>query len=965
MKQLAGLGSLLNKALLLIILPLFGFMISMYTVDIASANPTGGLYTGLVAYYTFDGNLDDYSDNGNTGDLVSNPQYAPGLSGKALNFDGVDDYVTVWTKGQFMLPDSGGSVALWVNVDQTLTVETLHKLGVLRKNSNPNSVATGTYDITLYKGNNASDPLKPQVELGNAGGTVDRITGNGQVTPGTWHHIGFTWDSQTVWLYLDGSEVGSTARANSISYSYDLPLSIGKSESGYLYTPYFKGMIDEVVIHNRSLSATEMQQLFREKDGASWFTGQRLVIINQSVANATQNKCYSNTLFARGGVKPLIWSVVSGTLPNGLAVDGTLGELLGTPLDSGTFSFTVQVRDSESLVAEREVSITVNDEPFIFEHDRGKTIDGEVSYGFAANYINDEGIKNHPSVLYCSGFESPDWAREDFNYTQTLPTGYEHTTDQSMVLSGQGSLQIQQKEGTHQPGEFHPKLPETDIAYVRWYRRYENNYLWTQHKMSGVYAKAPGVPDGGAGIKPNGYDKYSCKLYVDYGAKPAFYSYHPDQKDGYGDGLPQNVNMPVVLETERWYCFEMMLKANTPQQHDGEIKMWIDGILRGHVEGIRFRDTGTLKINEFTHSAYVGGLWVSERDQKLWEDNLVIATEYIGPIADNKPPLVKTINVHSDLSRIGVVFDEQVDPQTAANSANYQIDNDVTVNSVQMAPDYWSAILTTSALIKGTTYHLTLRNIRDREPIAKVAIPNVSYTFSVDEDEGSLLVDFGSQEQLNTFGLTGWDQVIKDVYTRNFDIGPGGLSINTGTNRYYNFQGVTGPARIFERGDRIIVTWYNNSTEEIKFAPRISFDDPDRPSHTPDEAGTWYSMSSWYNLGYQQVVIPPNGQAKAVFEFDNFTKGTYSIINVNVNYDNNKVLICDKIELGSANILNSIKIPYVPDDSEPEDIPDVEDIQTCINLILSGKYEKAFDLDDNGSVDVVDLQAIINIILEE
>ncbi len=258
----------------------------------------------------------------------------------------------------------------------------------------------------------------------------------------------------------------------------------------------------------------------------------------------------------------------------------------------------------------------------------------DVEYGLASQYVDDEGIQDHPAVIAATGFETRQWAADTFGYSRDLPQGYQHTTDPSIVLSGNGCLQIQQTAGTHQPYEFAPDIPESEIIFVRWYRRYEAGYDWTQHKMPGVYAKASSAQDGSAGVRPTGCDKYSCKLFVDWNARPAFYAYHPDQEGIYGDHYAQNIGVPIELETERWYCFEMMLKSNTSGRYDGELKMWIDGTLTGHVEGLRFRTCDTLKINEFTHSAYVGGNWVSERDQKLWDDNLVIATEYIGPTAD-------------------------------------------------------------------------------------------------------------------------------------------------------------------------------------------------------------------------------------------------------------------------------------------------------------------------------------------
>jgi hypothetical protein len=249
--------------------------------------------------------------------------------------------------------------------------------------------------------------------------------------------------------------------------------------------------------------------------------------------------------------------------------------------------------------------------------------------GLAAKYPGDQGLGDDPSVLYFLDFdnqqETEDW--------HTFKEGYAWTNTPENVYCGDGALEIQQKEGTHVPSEIHPEIAETDVAYVRWYRKWEAGYDFTQHKMSGVYAKANGVGGGGAGIPPTGYDKYSCKLYVDFSSYPRFYTYHPEQVGDYGDGLHMNLVDPKIqVEAGRWYCFEMMIKANNHPNRDGELKMWIDGELVGHYDNMRFRDTNDLKINEFTYSAYVGGTWVSERDQKLWDDQIVVATEYIGPV---------------------------------------------------------------------------------------------------------------------------------------------------------------------------------------------------------------------------------------------------------------------------------------------------------------------------------------------
>jgi hypothetical protein len=149
-----------------------------------------------------------------------------------------------------------------------------------------------------------------------------------------------------------------------------------------------------------------------------------------------------------------------------------------------------------------------------------------VEYGLAAHYPGDARIAENPAVIAATRFETADWARDAFGHVHALSPGYEHTTDPTIALEGRGSLQIQQRLGTHQPREFNTPLPESDTVYVRWYRRWEAGYDWTQHKMPGVTAKASSAQDGTAGVKPTGCDKFAAKLFVDWDARPAFYTYH-------------------------------------------------------------------------------------------------------------------------------------------------------------------------------------------------------------------------------------------------------------------------------------------------------------------------------------------------------------------------------------------------------------------------------------------------------
>jgi hypothetical protein len=69
------------------------------------------------------------------------------------------------------------------------------------------------------------------------------------------------------------------------------------------------------------------------------------VILTTSIAYGSRNVPYSQQLNAQGGSLPYLWAVTSGSLPGGLLLDGNTGLISGTPVASGTYTFTVTVTD--------------------------------------------------------------------------------------------------------------------------------------------------------------------------------------------------------------------------------------------------------------------------------------------------------------------------------------------------------------------------------------------------------------------------------------------------------------------------------------------------------------------------------------------------------------------------------------------------------------------------------------------
>lgn len=72
------------------------------------------------------------------------------------------------------------------------------------------------------------------------------------------------------------------------------------------------------------------------------------LIINSTspLAAGQLGTAYSVTLSGQGGVTPYTWSVDSGSLPAGLSLNASTGEISGTPTTAGTSTFTIKLSDN-------------------------------------------------------------------------------------------------------------------------------------------------------------------------------------------------------------------------------------------------------------------------------------------------------------------------------------------------------------------------------------------------------------------------------------------------------------------------------------------------------------------------------------------------------------------------------------------------------------------------------------------
>jgi chitodextrinase len=90
---------------------------------------------------------------------------------------------------------------------------------------------------------------------GTFNGGVDYFASPTALAVNAWSHVALTWDGSIMRLYINGVEAANKSRTGTLQ-STTTPLRIGTNSP---YGEFFLGLIDEVRIYNRALSAAEIQ----------------------------------------------------------------------------------------------------------------------------------------------------------------------------------------------------------------------------------------------------------------------------------------------------------------------------------------------------------------------------------------------------------------------------------------------------------------------------------------------------------------------------------------------------------------------------------------------------------------------------------------------------------------------------------------------------------------------------------
>lgn len=190
-------------------------------------------------------------------------------------------------------------------------------------------------------------------------------------------------------------------------------------------------------------------------------------------------------------------------------------------------------------------------------------------------------------------------------------------------------------------------------------------------------------------------------------------------------------------------------------------------------------------------------------------------------------------------------------------------------------------------------------------------------TVIINPVQSQILIDFGSAPGSNVFGLSGWENLSVSPNLRYTSSGPGGVYVSTNFDEYTDFMCIQGNKRNFQKGERIVATWYNNSDETIVFTSRISFVDSDFPEGGSSD-GIWFTMRQFDDYRYTYTIAEPYTTVRTMFNIVSAgvhkSDGNHSVVNINLHIEwgsseMKQYLICDKIELLSDADITPPNIP--------------------------------------------------------
>jgi hypothetical protein len=174
-----------------------------------------------------------------------------------------------------------------------------------------------------------------EIDGDDAGTGYGGVTATTPINDGEFHHVAFVRQGTTLRVHVDGALNNSATLGALAVISNAAPVIAGWSPcqpSGT--THYFSGLLDELALYNRALSAVEIQRIYAAGSSGKWLNDFRITDITRAPASATiaweAEPFFNYRLQYKTNLTDPVWWNVTGDV---MAPDTTATK---TDLDLGT-----------------------------------------------------------------------------------------------------------------------------------------------------------------------------------------------------------------------------------------------------------------------------------------------------------------------------------------------------------------------------------------------------------------------------------------------------------------------------------------------------------------------------------------------------------------------------------------------------------------------------------------------------
>ncbi len=215
-----------------------------------STSSASDVYFNPVSAYYLDANANDFV--GSNDGTVTGASLSSGYINGSYEFDGTSDYVNL---GTGITPTSAITISSWIYKNTTGSTEFIAGKW-LWESPDVNGRSYALYVL--------NDKLRFTISSDGTDPNTGYAESSTTLSSGQWYHVVGTFDGSNIRVYVDGTLLGTTAKSSGISNENAVGTYLGIQNGGATPSSYFNGKIDEVFIYNKSLTTTQINQLYTQ-----------------------------------------------------------------------------------------------------------------------------------------------------------------------------------------------------------------------------------------------------------------------------------------------------------------------------------------------------------------------------------------------------------------------------------------------------------------------------------------------------------------------------------------------------------------------------------------------------------------------------------------------------------------------------------------------------------------------------